>query len=447
MASLILLVPFFVSAHPGNTDSSGCHTCHTNCPNWGLSYEEYHCHNAKSYSQPLDPIRSHYGPGGTGWTETWPDYSASYSLPSIPSIPSCPLYSSYNSFKESCECYSNYVAKGDRCISMDDYCQDLLGFNAEYRILGDACGCRSGYVLNEGQTSCISGDSYCHNKYGLFSSYNRIGKACECDSGYGFDAAGTQCISNDTACRNLLGWNSKYDSLHEACGCSGGYILNSSRNQCIDGDSYCQALMGINSSYNAFGKNCECDSGYEMEDSVCIEELPILRIPPPPPLAAPLTPVIPPPTSRAEPSAKLLPTTISSPLVAPSTPSMKSLQKSGQKATKESWSDLSFLLIGNERLRGCPGFNCPVVKHGSLNGIARILEQRDMWYRVTVSEGDQKSEGWMNETLVPEDNRKGFASLSAARSQKTDDANKGAPENRPKRFYTKFLGWVTGIFH
>jgi len=31
-------------AHPGRTDSSGCHTCRTNCEDWGLEYGEYHCH-------------------------------------------------------------------------------------------------------------------------------------------------------------------------------------------------------------------------------------------------------------------------------------------------------------------------------------------------------------------------------------------------------------------
>jgi len=36
------------NAHPGRTDSSGCHTCRTNCPNWGLSYGEYHCHGGST---------------------------------------------------------------------------------------------------------------------------------------------------------------------------------------------------------------------------------------------------------------------------------------------------------------------------------------------------------------------------------------------------------------
>jgi len=50
--------PASVSAHPGRTDSSGCHTCRTNCPNWGLSYGEYHCHRSKGVPQPKEPVRS-----------------------------------------------------------------------------------------------------------------------------------------------------------------------------------------------------------------------------------------------------------------------------------------------------------------------------------------------------------------------------------------------------
>lgn len=76
----VLLLPSELYAHPGKTDASGCHTCRTNCANWGLSVGEYHCHNAKALPQPKAPIRSHYGEGGTGTTEPWPEYAApSYS--------------------------------------------------------------------------------------------------------------------------------------------------------------------------------------------------------------------------------------------------------------------------------------------------------------------------------------------------------------------------------
>ena len=45
----ILFIPD-VYAHPGRTDSDGCHTCKTNCSKWGLEDGEYHCHNGNTYT-------------------------------------------------------------------------------------------------------------------------------------------------------------------------------------------------------------------------------------------------------------------------------------------------------------------------------------------------------------------------------------------------------------
>lgn len=47
---ICLMVPSEVYAHPGRTDSNGCHYCRTNCAKWGLSTGEYHCHNGGSSS-------------------------------------------------------------------------------------------------------------------------------------------------------------------------------------------------------------------------------------------------------------------------------------------------------------------------------------------------------------------------------------------------------------
>lgn len=69
----ILLIPCISFAHPGNTDSSGCHTCRTNCSKWGLSTGEYHCHRAKALPQPKEPIKSHYSETG-GYTTPAPEY-------------------------------------------------------------------------------------------------------------------------------------------------------------------------------------------------------------------------------------------------------------------------------------------------------------------------------------------------------------------------------------
>ena len=46
----MLIIPISVFAHPGRTDSSGCHTCKTNCSSWGLDNNEYHCHNGNTYT-------------------------------------------------------------------------------------------------------------------------------------------------------------------------------------------------------------------------------------------------------------------------------------------------------------------------------------------------------------------------------------------------------------
>ena len=37
--------PLKVYAHPGNTASDGCHYCRTNCDDWGVEWNERHCHN------------------------------------------------------------------------------------------------------------------------------------------------------------------------------------------------------------------------------------------------------------------------------------------------------------------------------------------------------------------------------------------------------------------
>jgi hypothetical protein len=81
----VCVTPYsFVSAHPGRTDSSGCHTCRTNCSNWGLSSGEYHCHNAKAVPQPEAPIKSTYGENGTGFTSPAPEYKQqSIKTPSV----------------------------------------------------------------------------------------------------------------------------------------------------------------------------------------------------------------------------------------------------------------------------------------------------------------------------------------------------------------------------
>lgn len=53
---VLMLVPFIVQAHPGNTASDGCHYCRTRCDYWGVAWNERHCHGgytAPVYSTPI----------------------------------------------------------------------------------------------------------------------------------------------------------------------------------------------------------------------------------------------------------------------------------------------------------------------------------------------------------------------------------------------------------
>ncbi len=53
--SLLIINLIKLQAHPGGVDSSGGHTCHTNCEQYGLSPEEYHDHSSSSTTKTADP--------------------------------------------------------------------------------------------------------------------------------------------------------------------------------------------------------------------------------------------------------------------------------------------------------------------------------------------------------------------------------------------------------
>lgn len=58
---------FDAYAHPGRTDSSGGHTCRTNCESWGLEYGEYHKHNSDSGSNYEDSENNKNNSDGWVW--------------------------------------------------------------------------------------------------------------------------------------------------------------------------------------------------------------------------------------------------------------------------------------------------------------------------------------------------------------------------------------------
>ncbi len=144
-------------------------------------------------------------------------------------IPTCPLFSRYDSFSDSCKCYSGYIKSGSRCISQDEYCQNIYGFSSKYNISKDNCECKYGYVFDN--SKCISGNQYCWNKYGFNSSYNSLSKTCECRYGYVFNRMGTKCISEDEACREQFGFGAKAAISSDKCECKYGYAWEG--NNCV----------------------------------------------------------------------------------------------------------------------------------------------------------------------------------------------------------------------
>ena len=149
--------------------------------------------------------------------------------PSYTPQPSCPLFSSYNSLTQSCECYSGYVTSGNQCISNDQYCRNLYGYNSRYNILKDTCECSYGYVFDSSSNSCKSGDQVCWDKYGYQSEYNNLDNACECSYGYVFNSSGNECISEDEACKEQFGYGAKAALSGDTCECKYGYIWEGNR--------------------------------------------------------------------------------------------------------------------------------------------------------------------------------------------------------------------------
>lgn len=69
----MLIMPNSVLAHPGRTDSSGCHKCNgenTNCAEWGLNDGEYHCHSGNTYSNSKGEVFDKSGTKISGGSES-----------------------------------------------------------------------------------------------------------------------------------------------------------------------------------------------------------------------------------------------------------------------------------------------------------------------------------------------------------------------------------------
>jgi hypothetical protein len=108
MKSLLILLliiasitqtPITVFAHPGGTDSAGCHVCRTNCAQYGLLPGQYHCHGTTSITpRPTTPTTPTRPTSPT--TPTTPTRPTSPTTPTTPR-PNAPSSSSSSSSGDS----------------------------------------------------------------------------------------------------------------------------------------------------------------------------------------------------------------------------------------------------------------------------------------------------------------------------------------------------------
>jgi len=247
----LLILPSSALAHPGNTDAAGGHTCRTNCASWGLYDGQYHYHNSKGLPQSSYPIRSTYGPNGTGYTQPWPAYTGS----SYSSLLSCPANSYSNG--SSCTCNSGYVVKNGSCVSGNSVCMAEIGLMSRYNTLSNKCECMAGYEIGSSGMCTYKSPYSSYSSYpsSLFSSYGSSSSSCPahssesltdsdkctCDAGYQVNKKKTKCEkipvkSNDQLCTDSFGskskWTGKMDGNSPTCTCKANYEWNKKGDAC-----------------------------------------------------------------------------------------------------------------------------------------------------------------------------------------------------------------------
>lgn len=152
MCLIIGIVP--VMAHPGKTDSKGCHYCRSNCASWGLRNGEYHCHNG----------------GGSSSNSSSPSSSSS-STQSRSSQSSTVNYVYGCTNKNSINYNSSANRDDGSCIAIVWGCMDKEAYNYNERANKDdgSCiakkyGCMDSSAINFDSSSNIEDDSCQYKK-------------------------------------------------------------------------------------------------------------------------------------------------------------------------------------------------------------------------------------------------------------------------------------------
>lgn len=167
------ITKFPVYAHPGNTESDGCHYCRTNCAKWGEIEGVRHCHGSSTYTPP----------------------SYDYSRP-IATTPSCPSNSYYSYLDKTCTCNYGYELSSNRQSCIKPIPQiPTCPINSYYSYVDSACTCNYGYDLSLDGRSCIK-PTPASTSCPINAYYSYIDEVCTCDFGYEASADKTFCIKS-----------------------------------------------------------------------------------------------------------------------------------------------------------------------------------------------------------------------------------------------------------
>ena len=272
------------------------------------------------------------------------------------------------------------------------------------------CICNEEYLAIEGR--CLSYNEICQDKYGSNSYGDK--DYCYCSSGYEMNSDKSKCVPSISCPINS-------QKINNECICNEGYVMN--ENRCITHTENCINNFGLNihgQKGNNGNSSCFCDVGYKWSSSqnTCIKQqdkiinnkenqtVNDIEI------------------KKEEPTSNV----------------------ANDVDTNINQSFYEFKLVGNENIRECGGFDCKILKFGSINATANILEKNDEWFKVKVHENGKTMEGWINSSLVP-DNIKSIQNKKDDLKNNTSDANQVDSTNNVKNSENKKINFFKNIFN
>lgn len=257
ISGIFFVLSFPVFAHPGDVDIYNCHICYTNCLDWGLYTEQYHCHPYYGlYAEcealfdqaiPMSGIEGQY-------KKCVQDKTRKEELRQLQQ-----QQDEYKKQTQEHEDLLNTIEEYDKQAKKQD--EELMNIINEYQ--------------NQIQQNFGNYLQNLNNQNNIIScpinSYLTNNNQCQCNPGYVLEDTGKKCIAGDIWCILKLGGNTKYNSQKNICECVLGYTLD--KNECITHTQNCRNIYGVNSYGDS--QNCYCKTDYEfnLNKTTCIKKI------------------------------------------------------------------------------------------------------------------------------------------------------------------------------